>query len=274
LILHTSQNQSKPSNKSLYSNGGSELNQIAHEQYSHHDISTVPKAEHPVDPKKREVLLKLLQQRAARQAGEEVRSHVSVSRVKGTGIVHVRIKGNADTFEQVGIKGLNTDNGPKRLHYLRVPTDGFQGRVVGGDDIYYDKSKTACGKESQQSLVSSTAPGAQSHAYINGGYFNLNQAWQNEDGTPKDRHIPIGETATSGDNNVDSIPVPEEYRQDYKPVSFGDGSKLTSGPELSEKGEEKFKQERLEIPSINTSATTWATREFSSMLSTRTQEVA
>lgn len=172
--------------------------------------------------------------------GQQARSHVQVSHVD-SGIVHVQIKGDSNTFARVGIEGLNTQSGPKELHYLRVPTEGFQGRVVGGDQIHYDdKDNPVTDQNSQQGLVINTAPEEKSHAYINGGYFNLvGLAKAN-----KPSHTPIGKTATGGEP-VKSLPVPRKYRNKYKTLSFGDGSKVTSGPVLSENGQARFSQDKL-----------------------------
>jgi insecticidal toxin complex protein TccC len=176
--------------------------------------------------------------------GQQARSHVNVSAVEDTGIVHVQIKGDADTFKRVGIENLDRSTGPKELHYLRVPSEGFQGRAVGGDSIYYDKEKAAeCGTDSQQSLVSNTLPEAKSHAYINGGYFNLNEATEHAA-----KHTPIGETATSGGKSMPSLPVPRGYAEDYTTLTLHDRSKITSGPVLSEDGQEKFPKEKLNDP--------------------------
>jgi insecticidal toxin complex protein TccC len=179
--------------------------------------------------------------------GQQARNHVNVSAVEDTGIVHVQVKGDSNTFERVGIDGLNTSTGPKELHYLRVPSEGFQGHVAGGDSIYYDKDEAENrGQGSQQELVSSNKPEAESHAYINGGYFNLNLTNRN---MPK--HTPIGSTRTSGGTPVPSLPIPNGHREDgedYGSLTFNDGSRITSGPVLSTRGEETFPEEKLNDP--------------------------
>jgi hypothetical protein len=186
----------------------------------------------------------------AKKQGDLARSKVSVTPVGNSGITHVKIKGDSDVFDSVGIKNMNTANGPKELHYLSVPANNFQGRVIGGGDRYYDaETKEQRDKllgpteHSQQSLVASTSPSPEStsHAFINGSYFNMGKA----DPT-KPEHTPIGETAT-GEGKRTSLPVPRKYLNDYGTLSIG-SSKVTSGPVLSKNGKEKFPEEKLENP--------------------------
>lgn len=67
-------------------------------------------------------------------AREAVRqgSPVSVKAVPGTDIVQVRIQGDRKVFDSVGMSGLNTDNGDKRLEYFAVPADKYTPYVAGG----------------------------------------------------------------------------------------------------------------------------------------------
>jgi len=188
--------------------------------------------------------------------GQQARSHVSVSSVGDSGIVHVQIKGDAGTFEKVGIDNMNTSNGPKELHYLSVPSQGFQPHAVGGDKPYFDKDMQGGVPDeySQQSLVSNSAPGSSSHAFINGGYFNV--AGRANKNLPE--HAPIGETATPSGNGesdtpggkkIEHIPHPAEYEDDYRTITFKDGSKLTTAPILSDHGgRAAFPQEKLLDP--------------------------
>lgn len=167
--------------------------------------------------------------------GQQQRKKVSINTV-ADGIVHVRIQGDAETFSSVGINGLDTSTGPKKLDYLSVSLDKYAGRVAGGDKVY--KPVVMNGK--QLAHVLRSTPDSQSPvAYVNGGYFNSHKRTSSEPA-----HIPIGKTVIAGQEQR-FLPIPEGFEPDYRTVSFPDGSKLTSGPVLYENGTPQFPPEKM-----------------------------
>jgi insecticidal toxin complex protein TccC len=174
-------------------------------------------------------------------------SHVNVEPVGDTGIVHVQIKGDANTFQSVGIDNMNTGNGPKELHYLSVPSERFQGHVLGGNKTYWDKDLPGTyvpNDYAQQLLVSRSVPEAKSHAFINGSFFNV----ANRANKHLPVYTPIGDTATPGGEEVTSIPPPSGFHDDYIATTFNDGSKITTAPILSDRGVPTFPHEKLNSP--------------------------
>jgi insecticidal toxin complex protein TccC len=176
--------------------------------------------------------------------GTQAREHVSV-RTVADGVIHTRLRGDSATFARVGIESLNTDNGPKMLDVLALRSDKFQGHVVGGDRLYVnvliDKDKR---QHSYGSVLGRKLPKQLLHVYINGGYFNV-QRWADKHKSP---HVPIGDTVSIGGKPMDSIPVPQHYRNRYTSISFEDKSMVTCGPVLSEKGLTTFNDKDLLNP--------------------------
>ncbi|MCQ8240754.1 hypothetical protein [Rhizosaccharibacter radicis] len=166
------------------------------------------------------------------------------------GITHVRITGNAEMLDRVGMGPVDTTHGPKHVEYLRLDGQRYGGHVMGGGRMFADFDMGA-GLRANAALVEQKLGAAGGPvAYINGGYYN---ALRGADRTVPN-HVPIGPVTTSDGASPRSIAVPAGYRDMYQSVSFGDGSRYTAGPVVAENGkaifpEEALRQKRFQFPS-------------------------
>jgi len=150
----------------------------------------------------------------------------------GNAVIHVRIKGDNNIFDRIGISEINTSYHEKQLDIFSMRSTHYQGHVLGGDRMY--KNVTVSEIDNIQafgSIMQRKLPGS-THIWINGGYYNNFKL-----GDPNmPEFTPAGETSRKNGKEIPSIQVPTEYQEHYGKIQFEDGSKLTCGPKLSNFG--------------------------------------
>ncbi len=166
---------------------------------------------------------------------------VRVELVPTTDIVHVRIKGDADLFESVGIPGMDTSTGLKRLEYLVIPAAKYTPHLAGGANKQYtitmmhagDKTELLSANQSLKSKVfASKSPGPT--AYINGGFYGNTGIREDEIGIKTyAAHAPIGDAKVKGVKQIESVRPRDEYMADFHKLVFPNGSHVTLAPQLA-----------------------------------------
>lgn len=170
---------------------------------------------------------------------------VSVKSVPGTSIVHVSIKGDSDTFAAVGMAGIDSSNGLKRVEYLSLPADKYTPHLAGGKNEQY--RMTSMSSSERKSLLSSnqslksrvvgafsrSTPPAHT-AFINGGFYGNLGVRSDEIGVKKyATHAPIGDAKVKGVKQVEGVRPQDAYSGDYHRVTFPNGSYVTLAPKMA-----------------------------------------
>lgn len=183
----------------------------------------------PADRHREELVTRM----QARVRGNQVRDKISVATIPDTGIVKVRIAGDADDLARVGFRDIDTTHGPKDLTYLAVPLDRYNPHLAGGERVH--RPADAEGARLRQQLASDRSdPDAHPRpmAYINGSYYN---ATKSRMASPDhDEAAAVGRNKVVGAmDQPDPVPIPRAYADDYHRVTFPNGSTLTTAPQLS-----------------------------------------
>lgn len=187
---------------------------------------------------------------------------VSVRAIPGTGIVHVKIQGDSKVFDSVGMKGIDTSNGPKRLEYLSIPADRYVPHLAGGGKQPYvvsamsDKEtrRLMSPNQSLKSKLLSRDP-LGPIAYINGGFYGHTGIREDEiDIKSYAANAPIGGAKVKGIKQIEGVRPQDAYEDDYHKVTFPNGSYVTLAPLLAQinettgQYENKFPAEKAANP--------------------------
>ncbi|KAG0162699.1 hypothetical protein DFQ30_001435 [Apophysomyces sp. BC1015] len=187
---------------------------------------------------------------------------VSVHAIPGTGIVHVKIQGDSKVFDSVGMEGIDTSNGPKRLEYLAIPADRYAPHLAGSGKDPYVVSGISDTKmrqlmspnQSWKSKLFARAPHGPV-AYINGSFYGSAGIREDEIGVKSyATNAPIGDAKVKGVKQIEGVRPHATYEDDYHKVTFLNGSHVTLAPllagvnETTGRYENKFPTEKAADP--------------------------
>jgi insecticidal toxin complex protein TccC len=157
-------------------------------------------------------------------------------RTVARGIVAVDIVGGNELFNRMGMNLTRLIVGNRSLAYLSIDST-LRSKVAGAETGF--RLNTASGEDIK---AQAAIPNAGAVAYINGGFFNMrNQASSNV--SP---FAPIGPSKIGGKSQI-YAPVPSDYRKHFVTVRMRDGSRIESGPVLSQGGEAVFPESHLDL---------------------------
>lgn len=167
--------------------------------------------------------------------GNQSRAKVKVKRLS-KGILSVHLHGDSSIFERVGIPGINTLYGHKKISILSLSPSVYSGRVIVGDKCF---NAVKASEEDRARYF-----GPEETVYLNGGFFNLAQSFY----PTYEEHAPIGTTNGPGKHPITSIPIPHDYATQYGTLVFSNGSCLSSAPILVKKNQLIFDETLLQLP--------------------------
>lgn len=184
----------------------------------------LPSPNIPLTPEQLESLIRIQAYIRAANARREI-----LVESLGEGIVHIRVRGNAEVFSRIGIELENRGTNPRMVDILSIDPKAFTSKAVGGDKLFNPVASTP---EDRASLFGN----AEKNVFINGGFFNASTSFPE---FPE--FTPIGPTKTAkNDEELKTIPVPEKYEENYTKITFEDGSYISTAPKLSERGTPQF----------------------------------
>ncbi|MHA6193163.1 RHS repeat-associated core domain-containing protein [Pseudomonas wadenswilerensis] len=156
------------------------------------------------------------------------------------GIVRVHVFGKPERFTDAGFELGDRFAGQRVLTWLSIDPS-YSGKIAArerGRGMIPLKSLPG----SMISEVANTSS-AEFTAFINGGFFNYKKVL----GPKKPQSSSMGPSHIDGGKGF-SLPTPSRYASYYAPVLMDDGSFITSGPLLTEDGQQRFTQADLENP--------------------------
>jgi hypothetical protein len=214
--------------------------------------------------------------------GRQARKHIQVRSV-AEGLIFVRLSGDRRFFERIGLHGetacsvvskgailkeavlkgsapTGSDNSEpyfeeRQLAYLAVDHRRFRGCVLAQKGRlshprdFHNPSEPSREEPSSRSFSVPYQRAARPVAYVNGGFFNHRQFAS----TDAEEQASIGRSGHQN-GSLPSLPLPDDYRDDYRQVSFEDGSLLNTGPQLSFCGTPVFTEAMLEDPKYDLEA--------------------
>ncbi|WP_180699376.1 RHS repeat-associated core domain-containing protein [Pseudomonas crudilactis] len=155
-------------------------------------------------------------------------------RTVAPGIIAVDIQGRNELLNRMGMGLTRPVRGDRKLSYLSIASS-LRGKVAGAEQGIRLNTVSGEAIKAQAGLNNAGAV-----AYINGGFFNIANLG-NKHVSP---FAPIGPSVIGGTEQV-YAPVPSDYKKYYTSISMRDGSKIQSGPVLSNNGQPAFPQSWL-----------------------------
>ncbi|KIP87776.1 hypothetical protein SN15_00125 [Stenotrophomonas maltophilia] len=172
--------------------------------------------------------------------GAATRRHFRVMRL-GNGALQASIRGNRGVFERVGLGSVFTPDDLatrcRELSWMTLDHRRFELCIcISAESRLLDPSRM-----DRTALSNGAAHADALVAFINGGYFNHRKM---ADPT-REEWLAIGpvHTATA---ELPSLALPDDYREDFHPLSAEDGASIMSAPLLSRDGRAEFTEQLLQ----------------------------
>lgn len=154
--------------------------------------------------------------------GYLVRKKIKVKTI-APGVIHIHIQGGYDTFNSIGIDGIDRLRAYRMVDTLSIDYKLYQSYVAGGCEVI--NLVQSSNRQRRQFF------GCNETVFINASFFNSENYIK---GAPE--HATFGQAINYKGDTIPCVPLNPIYAQDYVCMSFNKGGRIACAPLLTHHG--------------------------------------